>query len=53
MWVVGVPVAYILANYTQINIVTVYFCVNAVEMLKAILAFILVKNGVWINNIVR
>ncbi len=53
MWVVGVPAAYILSNYTQLNIVTVYFCVNGLEMLKAVISFILVKNGVWISNIVK
>ena len=53
MWVVGVPVAYLLANYTQLNIVAVYFLVNGLEFVKAIVSFILVKNGIWISNIVK
>ena len=53
MWVVGVPVAYLLANYTQLNIVAVYFLVNGLEFVKAIVSFVLVKNGIWISNIVK
>lgn len=53
MWVVAVPVAYILANYTRMNIVTVYFCVNGLEIVKLFIAFWLVINGVWISNIVK
>lgn len=53
MWVVGVPVAYILANYTQMDIVAVYFLVNGLEFIKAIVSFVLVKNGIWISNIVK
>ena len=53
MWVVAVPVAYILANYTRMNIVTVYFCVNGLEIVKLFIAFWLVISGVWISNIVK
>lgn len=53
MWGVCVPVAYILANYTHVDIVLLYLFVNSLEILKAFVAFVLVKKGVWINNIVR
>ena len=53
MWLIGVPVAYILANFTNVDITLLYFCVNGLEMLKAVIAFVLVKKGVWISNIVR
>lgn len=53
MWAICVPVAYILANYTDINIVLLYLLVNSLEILKAFVAFVLVKKGIWINNIVR
>lgn len=52
MWLVGVPVAYCLANFTNMDITLLYFCVNALEILKCIIAFVLVKKGVWISNIV-
>lgn len=53
MWIVGVPVAFCLANYISLGIVAVYFLINSLECLKAVVAFILVKKGVWISNIVR
>ncbi len=53
MWVVGVPVTFCLANYTDINIVLLYFIANGLEMVKAVISFVLVKKGVWISNIVR
>lgn len=53
MWLIGVPVAFLLANYTSLGIVSVYFLVNALECIKAVFAFILVKKGVWISNIIR
>ncbi|MBE5855844.1 MAG: MATE family efflux transporter [Lachnospiraceae bacterium] len=51
-WVVSVPTAYILCKYTNIYIVTVYGIVMGVEILKCILGFILIRNGVWVRNIV-
>lgn len=53
MWLVCVPVAYALANFTSMDITMLYFFVNSLEILKCIIAFILVKKGVWISNIVR
>ena len=53
MWVIAVPVAYFFANYSSVNIVTLYLLVNGVELIKAFIAFALVKKGVWISNIVR
>jgi Na+-driven multidrug efflux pump len=50
--VVSVPTAYILCKYTNIYIVTVYGIVMGVEILKCILGFILIRNGVWVRNIV-
>jgi hypothetical protein len=31
----------------------VYFCVCALEFLKCVIGFILVKKGVWVRNIVQ
>ena len=53
MWCLAVPVAFTLSNYTSLGIVTVYFLANAMECVKAVIAFILVKKGIWISNIVR
>ena len=51
-WGVNVPVACLLAYKTGMDIVPLYFCVQALELVKVVIGFILVKKGVWIHNIV-
>lgn len=51
-WGVCVPLALILANFTSLGIITVFFLVQAVEILKCIIGFFFIKKGVWINNII-
>ncbi|MBE5842794.1 MAG: MATE family efflux transporter [Butyrivibrio sp.] len=52
-WTVSVVVARILAYYTNMPVVGVYFTVCSLEFLKCTIGFILVKKGVWVRNIVR
>lgn len=52
LWVVAVPVAYVLTLYTGLDIVTVFLLCNLVDLIKATVGFILLKKGVWINNLV-
>lgn len=51
-WVVSIPLAYVLSRYTQMNIVLIYFCCQGIEIIKCIIGYILVKKGVWLQNIV-
>lgn len=51
-WCVNVPAAWLLAYKTGLGIVTLYFGVQALEMVKVVVGFVLVKKGVWIHNIV-
>ena len=51
-WGICVPGAYILAYLTDLPIVPVYFGVQALELIKVIFGLILVKNGLWVRNIV-
>ena len=51
-WCVNVPVAWLLAYKTGLGIVPLYFGVQALEMVKVVVGFVLVKKGVWIHNIV-
>lgn len=52
-WVIVIPVATILAKYTTLGIVLVFFFVSFLEIIKAIIGFFMVKSGVWIQNIVK
>ena len=51
-WCVNVPTAWLLAYRTGMGIVPLYFCVQALELIKVVIGFALVKKGVWIHNIV-
>lgn len=52
VWVVSIPVAYYLTRYTGIHIVAVYFICQSLELIKCFVGYILVKKGIWIQNIV-
>lgn len=53
VWVISVPLAYFLSRYTNIPIVPLYFVCTAVDVIKCIIGVIMLKKGVWINNIVE
>ncbi len=52
MWCVNFPVAFILSRFTGLPVELIFVFVNVSDWIKCIIAFILVKKGVWINNIV-
>ena len=53
MWVIGVPVAFILSNYTDMNVGLLYFLVRALDIIKTIIGTVLIRKGIWISNIVK
>lgn len=53
MWCFAVPLAFFITRYTLIPIVPVYAICQSFELVKAVIGFIFVKKGVWINNIVE
>lgn len=52
MWVASIPFAFVLSRYTTLSIEAVYAMCQGIEFLKCIVGFILLKKGVWLNNIV-
>ena len=52
IWCVSVPVAFILSRYTTLPVVAIYIFVQAADMIKCVIGFVLVKKGVWLQNIV-
>ena len=52
VWVIAVPCAYILMNFTSLSIIPLYLICQLISIIKCILGYILVKKGVWIRNIV-
>ncbi len=53
MWFGSFTTAFILANYTSLSIIPLYAIVQALEIIKCVIGFILVKKGVWVNNLAK
>ncbi len=52
LWIVSIPVAFILVTTTNIPISQVYLIVLFCDLIKALLGLILVKKGIWIRKII-
>lgn len=52
MWVVSVPLAFVIANYTALPILPFYAIVQAVNIIKCIVGYVFIKKGYWINRVV-
>lgn len=52
VWCVSVPVAYCLSRFTLIPVIMIFAMVQIADWIKCIIGFILVKKGVWLQNIV-
>ena len=51
-WVIAVPLAWSLVHLTGLGVVAIYLCVQMADFIKCVFGFILVKKGVWLNNMV-
>lgn len=52
LWCVNIPFAYCLSRYTGMLIVPLYLVIQLVDSIKCVIGFLLVKKGVWLQNIV-
>ena len=48
----GAMIAYVLSRYTTMPILLLYTCCQSLEIIKCIIGSVMVKKGIWINNIV-
>jgi len=53
MWCVSIPLAFVLSRYTDLHIAYLFLFVQLIDIIKCIIGFILVKKGVWLQNIVE
>ena len=53
LWIVNVPVVFILSRFTEMPAHYIYICGQAADWIKCIIGFILVKRGVWLQNLVK
>ena len=52
MWVVSVPLAYLLSRFTDIYVVWIFVFLQMADWIKCTIGVVLVHKGVWMNNIV-
>ena len=52
VWLVSIPLVYVLTRYTGVPIVPVYLACQLTEGLKCAIGFVLVKKGVWVQKVV-
>ena len=53
LWGISIPVAFVLSRYTGLHIIPLYLCCQLLDIIKCVIGFILVKKGVWLQNIVK
>jgi Na+-driven multidrug efflux pump len=53
MWCFAVPLALILSRFTSIPVVPMYMLVQGTELIKAVIGYLLVKQGAWMQNLVE
>lgn len=53
VWLVSIPLAYVLSRYTTLPLILLYLACQSVEIIKCVIGFILLKRGKWIQNIVH
>lgn len=53
MWAISIPFAFVISRFTDWRIEVVYALCQGIEIIKSIVGFILLKKGIWLNNIVE
>lgn len=51
-WGVTIPFAFITAHFTGMSILTIYLCVQLLDLTKCIVGYVLIKKGIWINRLI-
>ncbi len=52
VWLLVVPLAFVLSRFTSLPIVPLFFCCQFIEIGKCVIGAIMIKSGIWINKIV-
>ena len=51
-WVVCLPIAYLLCNFTGLSVIWVFFFVQLAEVIKAVIGAVMLRSGIWAKNVV-
>lgn len=52
-WVVTLSVAFVLCRFTGLSIFAIYAVVQALDLIKIAVGYVLIRKGIWISNIVE
>lgn len=52
IWCVSVSIAFVLSRFTGMHVLLIYTVVQLADLIKCVIGYILVKKGVWLQNIV-
>ena len=52
IWCISVTIAFTLSHFTTLPVIAIYTLVQIGDWIKCLIGFILVKKGVWLQNIV-
>jgi len=51
MWVVCIPLAWCISRLTSLNLLFMYALIQSVDILRAVIGIVLIRKGIWINNL--
>lgn len=52
-WAVCLPIAFLLSRFTDLSVVWIFFSVQATELIKAVIGGLMIRSGIWANDIVK
>ena len=52
-WAIPVPAAFLLCSYTGLPILGIYAIVQAADLIKVGIGYVLIRKGMWISNLVE
>ena len=51
IWICSLPAAWFLCYHTELPILMIYLTVQLLDIIKVVIGTILMKSGIWINNV--
>ena len=52
-WAIAVSAAYFMSRYTDLSVTWMLAVVNGLEVIKCFIAFLFVRSGMWVKNLVK
>lgn len=52
MWLISVPLAFILVNFTQVSIYVLFAVCTFIDIAKCVIGFFCLKHKIWVNKLV-